>query len=362
LFHCVSIIRLIRVVPFAQPAAEGFMRRLIRSHSGFTLIELLVVIAIIAILIGLLLPAVQKVREAAARMKCSNNAKQIALAYHNYESAFGKLPAGYNRQMMGSLLFILPYVEQDAMYKNFHQTPDNFFWWAPPPIMANVPATGGPTTAPLPSTTGLYGASGTPSVFICPSAPDPATASAPSQVRILGFPGKDFDPVFASTPQAMYHFTNDPARTIVGKTHYLPMGGYIASFDNYRGFFHYRTENKLAATIDGSSNTIMVMESPGGFANFGTGAPQATGWVMTSWASAIGYSNFGACPDRANPNCQFTSEGRGLSPHIPGTFHAGNRIITAFGDGSVRSISSSMDFVLFVYSCGINDGQVLSFD
>ena len=70
--------------------------RNLQKHSGFTLVELLVVIAIIGVLVGLLLPAVQAAREAARRMSCSNNIKQVALAMHNYESAYKKLPPAWS--------------------------------------------------------------------------------------------------------------------------------------------------------------------------------------------------------------------------------------------------------------------------
>ncbi len=117
------------------------------SRRAFTLIELLVVIAIIAILIGLLLPAVQKIREAASRMKCSNNLKQIGLGQHNYHATFDKFtpprgtllydiygsnppPDGWT-QYRGWMCELLPYIEQDNLKRQMFTLPNPGEWWTP---------------------------------------------------------------------------------------------------------------------------------------------------------------------------------------------------------------------------------------
>jgi prepilin-type N-terminal cleavage/methylation domain-containing protein/prepilin-type processing-associated H-X9-DG protein len=207
---------------------SSFLTPRTRPRTGFTLIELLVVIAIIAILIGLLLPAVQKVREAAARIKCANNLKQIGLALHSYDTANGRFPPGYRDPRpdtqpgpgWGWTVFILPFVEQGGLHSQID--PDR-----------TVFGNGSDTTVPTAQTL-------TPlAVFRCPSDPGP-----PTNANYDGHATASYRGVGWSRPQ-----------TAPG-----PKGLMITNIANPNGVLYRNSRTGIADVIDGLSSTVFVAE------------------------------------------------------------------------------------------------------
>lgn len=207
---------------------------------GFTLVELLVVIAIIGVLVALLLPAVQAAREAARRMRCSNNLKQLSLGLHNYESTFLTLPpAGINSNQMSWLVMMLPYIEQKNLYDQFNFTQGGWNSFNRITIVKKVK---------LP-------------VANCPS------LSTPKDNFSL------FDPANESDVSALHYYAvlgPIGANSFGGNAPYLQQGvdagfGFCAS----QGAFGQATlsgtnvvpiNNPLRAITDGTSNTIMLGE------------------------------------------------------------------------------------------------------
>ena len=210
------------------------MVRFTRRRRGFTLIELLVVIAIIAILIGLLVPAVQKVREAAARTQCVNNLKQIALSVHGYHDVFKKFPSNKSPVQYDMtdnswswLSRILPYVEQGNLYKQGNL--DNF-----PTFNANLT---------------VYATQIT--VFLCPS--DPSSVSARTDRANTG-----------GTPCGMTNYRGvSGSNWAWGSYTNTGPSGNNNGLDAGDGIF-YRSDDKrplrLTGITDGTSNTLMIGE------------------------------------------------------------------------------------------------------
>jgi prepilin-type N-terminal cleavage/methylation domain-containing protein/prepilin-type processing-associated H-X9-DG protein len=286
---------------------EGLVMGLIptRVRRGFTLIELLVVIAIIAILIGLLLSAVQKVRESAARMKCSNNLKQMGLALHSYHDSEGALPAGYCTtgiySYTGWQLQLLPFLEQVALWNNSTTY-----------LQAN---TGNTDTNSFPAAGFVLQG------YVCPSNTRPTTTvSGGVTYQITSYLG------------------------CAGTTSNSPVSG--------DGVLFLNSKVRLTDIIDGTSNTIAVGERPctgdlfvgWGFSPYGWGAGDGDtllGTRDTPLASNMGdvTTNVGLqAPKRPNDTAELDGA------HF-WSFHTGGANFL-YADGSVRFLSYSADSVL----------------
>jgi prepilin-type N-terminal cleavage/methylation domain-containing protein len=342
--------------------------RSVRSRRGFTLIELLVVIAIIAILIGLLVPAVQKVREAAARIQCSNNLHQLAIAGHNFHDQNQHFPMGMDRANGGPIAYLLPYMEQDNMFKNFAIQPpgtETVNWWAVP---GNRPGSNGsnpPVVPPPPAPRTLWGSQGNVKSLTCPSSPLP---DFPSTSTVLltsaqgnGWPGWSTGnigaPVYGYSNFGValgFTFSGSPGCAVVGRSHYLAMAGYPyfdagdGFPDRYAGMFKYGVFTRMTDVKDGTSNTIMFGEYGSAVLPQGSLGAPLDGYVAGAWGCGHIYSYW--APD----------SGQDAKPGVWYRFGSKHTAIfnCAFGDGSVKGVKSNIDFTTWVYICGSQDGQV----
>jgi prepilin-type N-terminal cleavage/methylation domain-containing protein/prepilin-type processing-associated H-X9-DG protein len=287
-----------------------------RSQAGFTLIELLVVIAIIAVLIGLLLPAVQKVREAANRIQCQNNLKQIALAMHNYHGTHRTFPEGMSPTGWGHgtwQVLILPYIEQDNVFRLYRGyglrdgNPDNYY------SAANVAAVTG------------------------------------KRFRLLTCPS---DEVAEGQTWGGCSYHNYAAN--FGNTALEEVGEPTYTMEEYNGVrflgapFYMGKPQRLSAIRDGTSNTLMLAEvvqgqrrDLRGLTWWGPGAsfetylrPNDTNpdvvWYDRSWCDS----------DPPNPPCALYS-GNPKRTFAARSRHAGG-VQVAFCDGSGRFVSNAV--------------------
>lgn len=308
-----------------------------RSRSAFTLIELLVVIAIIAVLIGLLLPAVQKVRDAAARAQCMNNLKQIGLALHNYHDTNHVFPASgwtvvSKRNPSGKYVgwrpLTLPYIEQENLQKLYDF--NNNWWDGTNPTAAAVPV----------------------KTYQCPAVPDRLEVTS----------------AVAHSPRPAMTFVNPVAPTdyeaIMGvQPASMPAGQYNGT--NRFSVMYRNSQTRMTSITDGTSSTIMVVECAGrplvyrgGRSYSNIANDQGIGWADSEGPFSLDGSNADGSQEGCGlaNGCSYGMNKR--NDNEPYSFHPGGGNFL-FADGHIAFLQETIPISTLAAMCTKSAGEVV---